>query len=116
MTGLVYAVALRLKKVSSAFLHCRTERTGDLETTCRLLEDTQAASSYSVAWIDTFPAGGRTGRGLVMLGRHQSASEVDGADPFPLHPAPRVSVPVWWPSVLVNRLSARNWRERSARN
>ena len=108
LTGFVYAVTLRLKKVTSAFLHTRTERTGDLQATCRLLEDTQAASSYSVAWIDTFPAGGRTGRGLVMLGRHQLASEVDGGpDPFPLHPAPRVSVPPWWPSFLVNRLSAR---------
>jgi|AP95_1055475.scaffolds.fasta_scaffold09163_2 decaprenylphospho-beta-D-ribofuranose 2-oxidase len=107
LTGFIYAATLELRKVQSAFLQVRTEKTSDLEATCRTLLATQSDYTYSVAWIDTFPGTTRRGRGLVMLGRHAPAAAGDSADPLRLHAPPRASVPDCIPSGAVNRFSAR---------
>ena len=107
LTGFVYAVTVGLRRVQSAFLQVRTEKTSDLEASCRTLLATQSEYTYSVAWIDTFPGATRRGRGLVMLGRHAPAEEGDPTDPLRLHSPPRASVPDCVPAFLVNRFSGR---------
>ncbi|MEC7843721.1 MAG: FAD-binding oxidoreductase [Candidatus Latescibacterota bacterium] len=107
LTGFVYAATVGLRRVQSAFLQVRTEKTSDLESTCRTLLATQSEYTYSVAWIDTFPGATRRGRGLVMLGRHAPAEEGDPTDPLRLHSPPRASVPDCVPAFLVNRFSGR---------
>ena len=107
LTGFVYAVTLELRRVRSAFLQVRTEKTSDLEATCRTLLATQSDYTYSVAWIDTFPGATRRGRGLVMLGRHSPAEKGGSEDSLELHSPPRASVPDCIPAFLVSRFSAR---------
>jgi len=111
LTGFIYAVALRLKRVESSYLRVRTVRTRSLEETCRALLDTQADHAYSVAWVDLLCRRRRRGRGLVMLGNHAAAAEVPGDAPLALHPAPRLGVPTWFPGFLVNGLTARAFNE-----
>lgn len=111
LTGFIYAVALRLRRVESSYLRVRTVRTGSLVETCRALLDTQADHAYSVAWIDLLCSRKRRGRGLVMLGNHAPAEDVPDADRLALHPSPRLGLPAWFPGVLVNVLTARVFNE-----
>ena len=116
LTGVIYAVHLRLQRVRSVFLRNVSVRTGDLADTCRVLCDTQNEFPYSVAWIDTLRRHGR-GRGQVMLGTH---AEDDCLTP--LHPPPRLSAPnlpfnlIVRPGLrLFNVLNyRRQWRRRAA--
>ena len=108
LTGFIYAAALRLKSVESAYLCVRSERTIDLGDTCQLLVDTQDDYEHSVAWIDAAATGGMCGRGLVLLGNHAPATVRD-SDPLRLHSGRAVRVPRHLPGsrLLLTRHSVR---------
>ncbi|MBQ35836.1 MAG: FAD-linked oxidase [Gemmatimonadaceae bacterium] len=116
LTGVIYAVDLRLQPVHSVFVKNVSLRTGSLSETCRVLCETQDDYPYSVAWIDTLTRRGR-GRGQVMLGAHAEDGRLQ-----PLHRPPRLSVPdlpmnlVVRPGLhLVNRAKhGMQWRRRVA--
>ena len=93
LTGFIYAAALRLRQVDSAYIHVRSERTIDLVDTCQLLVDTQSEYEYSVAWIDAAATGGMCGRGLLLLGNHAPASAAQNSDPLLLHTGRAVRMP-----------------------
>jgi decaprenylphospho-beta-D-ribofuranose 2-oxidase len=87
LTGVIYAIDLRLQRVQSAFLDNVSIRTSSLAETCSVLCATQDEFPYSVAWIDTLRQRGR-GAGHVMLGSHAKDRQLE-----PVHQAPRLSVP-----------------------
>ena len=120
LTGFVYAVDLRLRPVTSAFVDNLTIKTANLAETCAVLLQTQEDHLYSVAWIDCLSR--RLGRGLVMLGDHAPRAAVEGR-PFRLHREARVGLP-FLPGFTLNRpvvktLNAlyygRQWRARCQR-
>lgn len=100
LTGLLLSLRLRLRRVGSSDMLCRTLRADGLEQTLALLHE-HAASPYSVAWIDCLQKGAGLGRALVMLGRH--------ADDGPLRVAARRSWPLpdIFPGWLLNPWSIR---------
>ena len=106
LTGFIYAATVRLKRVESSFIQLRSERTGNLEETCRLLVETQDSSEYSVAWIDTAARGRACGRGLGLFGTHTAAPEGRNGrkGPFPLHRDDAVELPGVMPSIAFSRL------------
>jgi decaprenylphospho-beta-D-ribofuranose 2-oxidase len=116
LTGVVYALSLRLRAVHSAWIDNVSLRTRDLAETCAVLRETQQEARYSVAWIDTLSRR-RRGRGLVLLGEHAEDGPLE-----PLHGEPRLTVPplpanlVIRPGLrLVNGLRWRSqWRRRVA--
>ena len=112
LTGLIYAVSLRLQRVRSAFIDVVSVRTGSLEETCRVLRSTQDDHLYSVAWVDA-ACHRRRGRGLVLLGDHAGDGRL-----APLHGPPRwAAPPVPWslvrgPGVRLFNLAYRHWQLR----
>ena len=100
LTGFVYAITLRLRKISSAFLQTRSIKTQNLAETCQVLIDTQNDYTYSVAWLDCLSR--HWGRGLVALGNHTTPDDIP-EDPFPLHSTARFNLPMPLPRALVSR-------------
>ncbi|WP_298931426.1 FAD-binding oxidoreductase, partial [uncultured Ramlibacter sp.] len=69
LTGVILGAALQLKRIPSSVMEQTTLKLPALDA---LLEafDAEAASSYSVAWIDCIAGGAQRGRSLLMLGEH----------------------------------------------
>jgi len=68
LTGIILAATLRLAPVRSSLLNVTARRLAGLDAVLAALEE--AASLYSVAWIDTTAGGRQLGRGIVELGDH----------------------------------------------
>ena len=111
LTGFIYAVALRLRKVSSAYIRTRSIKTLGLAETCAVLEETGQGYLYSVAWIDCRPRGGKSGRGLVILGNHAPADDLGSHTPLRLHAATKPSLPFHLPRWAISRWSVRVFNE-----
>jgi len=98
LTGMVVSAAVRLKRISSAYIDQTTFKARNLQESLELF-DTHAKSSYSVAWIDCLAEGDSLGRSLLMVGDHVADGGLDSARGSSL------SLPVDMPSMLLNRYS-----------
>ena len=107
LTGFIYSVRLKLIPVDSAFLTVDSERTNDLQHTCRLLVDTQNQYTYSVAWLDCAVRGRRAGRGIVMLGNHTGT--LPRKPTWQLHSGTSKKLPMFMPGWTLNRLTVRTF-------
>ena len=92
LTGVVTRVALRLRRVGSAWMTVDTVRTPDLDTTMATLSEHDRRFRYTVAWVDLAARGAATGRGVVTSGDHAAAVDAPG-DPARYHPTARLAVP-----------------------
>lgn len=109
LTGAILRLALRLRKVETAWIRQTTHPEPDLESTFKRFEASEDAT-YSVAWIDALAKGRGLGRSLVMLGEHATADELPAARRgAPLAAAARrqLSVPLDAPGWLLNGFSVR---------
>jgi FAD/FMN-containing dehydrogenase len=105
LTGLIAEVALRLIPISTAFMQVQHHPAKDLDAVMALL-DGGADAKYSVAWIDCLAKGRSLGRSVVMNGRHAEPTDLKrGRDPLHLRPVQRFSVPMNFPSWILNPLS-----------
>ncbi len=75
-TGIISRVRLRLQKVRTGWIRSTTVATRSFDETAAAIE-ADSASTYSVSWIDSLACGRNMGRGVVMLGEHADAGEVD---------------------------------------
>ena len=103
LTGFIYAAALRLRRVSSAYIQMRSIKTAGLAETCSILEGTKEEFLYSVAWVDCFSGGGRSGRSLVILGNHAPADALGSSTPLLLHSSNKRNLPFHFPGRAINR-------------
>lgn len=82
LTGIIVAIALRLRRIESPWIHVESRRTRDLEETFAALAEVDSRFRYTVAWIDGLARGARLGRGVVMGGDHSTLggerAEMDG--------------------------------------
>jgi len=72
LTGIILRAAIRLRKISSAWIKQRTLVANNLKHAIDIFENSHDAT-YSVAWIDCLKKGSTLGRSLVMLGEHLDA-------------------------------------------
>jgi decaprenylphospho-beta-D-ribofuranose 2-oxidase len=108
LTGFIYAVTLRLRRVPSAFIAVRSERAGNLRAALQLLSETEGIYTYSVAWIDCLARGGARGRSILMLGNHAEPNQLPaGAKVWQPHSHRRLDFPVDLPEFVLNPLSMR---------
>ena len=75
LTGVIVRAAIRLRKISSAWIRQRTLVASNLKHVIDIFENSHDAT-YSVAWIDCLKKGSALGRSLVMLGEHLDADSV----------------------------------------
>ncbi len=79
MLGCFLSLTLRLKKVHSGLLRVEPISAGSLAEMIRIFEERLDHADYLVGWVDCFPGGSQTGRGLV----HQADHLAPGEDPRP---------------------------------
>ena len=107
LTGAIYAVTLRLKKIENTYMRTRTLKTRNFNELCRHFEETQQEYTYSVAWIDSLANGAHLGRGSLILGEHATADQAPPSKRFKLHSTRGPSVPFFFPSATLNGLTMR---------
>ena len=113
LTGIVLSAVLRVRKVESGWMVVRTERLPDLRSVMERMQEADATSTYSVAWIDTTARGAALGRSVLTLGEHATLGDVEGRkrDRWALPRSPRLRVPPAIPVNLVSRPAVRLFNE-----
>lgn len=109
LTGVILRLALRLRRVETAWIAQRTIPAPDLAGACAAFDE-HAGASYSVAWIDALAGGRSLGRSLVMTGEHAREEQLPHSRrdaPFALPAGRRLTVPVDAPGWLLNGFSIR---------
>ena len=79
MLGIFSRVVMETKRVHSGLMEVRGVSTHDLREMMEVFEAEKKGADYLVGWIDCFPGGDRSGRGLVHVGRNLDLGE----DPDP---------------------------------
>jgi len=121
LTGLILSATLRLRRLGPGVPQVRTETVPlrDLDDFFGQAGEADAASEFTVAWIDSLARGARVGRGLFTRGNWADAG-LPGARPR----RRGLSVPVALPISPLNRLTvaafnglvrARGWMARGER-
>jgi decaprenylphospho-beta-D-ribofuranose 2-oxidase len=109
LTGIVLRAAIRLRRVSSAWIEQRTLVAENISHAIELFEQSHDAT-YSVAWIDCLQKGSALGRSLVMLGEHADAIAVPSQyrkSLLHIPPKSKLSIPTEFPSWALNSFSVR---------
>lgn len=120
LTGLILAAVLRLGRIRAPWLRTEATPLGGLDDFFGRASEADAASEFTVAWIDCLSSGSRTGRGILFRGDWAEAGEAARA------PARRrrLAIPLELPFSPLNRLTlgafnaayyARNRLARGAR-
>jgi FAD/FMN-containing dehydrogenase len=110
LTGMILDARLRLRPVESAWLRVDYRKARDLDETLGVFAESDAASPYSVAWIDCLARGRAMGRAVVMHGDHARAADAqaEGRAPYPSAGSRTVpTVPCDVPGMLLNPLTMR---------
>ena len=103
LTGFITRARIQMRRVETAYLQVRLEKTQSLNETLDALEAGDRQYEYSAAWVDCLCS--QAGRSLVMLGRHAAASEIDERIHSPLVPRERrrLRVPLVLPFTPLQR-------------
>jgi len=110
LTGCITEATVQLERKSTAYCSVNYRRTADIEETLRYFEDTDAASQYSVAWIDCVAQGKSLGRSVVMTAHDAAPSDLPAAlaaNPLRLPIRRKRSVPRFVPSAVLNYQTVR---------
>ncbi|WGF87091.1 FAD-binding protein [Marinivivus vitaminiproducens] len=99
LTGLVTALALRLKRVPGNGFALRERRIADLDGFLRAFAE-RGEDDYSVGWIDGLATGAALGRGILETARPAEA-RLDGK------PVRAKRIPIDFPGVALNSWSVR---------
>lgn len=95
LTGLILSAKIKLRRINSSDILCRSIRAENLEQLLQLFEE-HASSPYSVAWIDCLKGGDQLGRSILILGEHAK----DG--PLQVASDAAITVPGIFPGSLLN--------------
>lgn len=100
LTGIILSATLRLKSIRSSAIVETTIKAPDLDAVLAAFEE-NAATNYSVAWIDCLAQGKNLGRSLLMLGEHSD----DG--PLTVQAKRPLEVPFDMPANLLNHVTVK---------
>lgn len=108
LTGHITRIAIRLRRVPSAWCKVRTLRGRDLSHTLELLAANDGSYRHTVAWMDCVAVGDRLGRGVVMLGNEATPAELSpkaAAAPHRLPSKVKLAVPFDLPDFALGPLT-----------
>mgnify|MGYP001239175630 CR=1 FL=1 len=96
LTGIIVDATFRLHRIQSSLLSVDTDRTPDLDTTLDLMESSDHAYDYSVAWIDLMAGGAHQGRSVLDRGHFAALDQL--SDRQRVHPLSfRTTTPATFP-------------------
>jgi decaprenylphospho-beta-D-ribofuranose 2-oxidase len=104
LSGVILTVEFQLKKIASSYIRQKNVIIRNLNEMMTRLKEFEAAT-YSVAWIDCMASGENLGRGVLMLGEHATKEEVRNKNILKVHNNPRITIPLYAPSFLLNPLT-----------
>ena len=99
LTGVITWVEINLLTVESAYIDQRIIRFSSVRDFLSLSCEHDAYHEYTVAWIDCAAKNNRLGRGILFLGKHTKAKNLEKPS---LH---TINVPFTPPFSLINRMS-----------
>ncbi|MEJ2479721.1 MAG: FAD-binding oxidoreductase [Acidihalobacter sp.] len=102
LTGLIGEVALRLRRIETAYILARHHPARDLDELMALFQDPERDDAYTVAWIDCLSG---SGRGVFMAGHHAGVDELPPEmryRPLELSPRRTLDIPFNLPGGLLN--------------
>lgn len=102
LTGFIYQVKLRLKKVNSPWITQKTIVNRNLDESLQAFEQ-NAGSTYSVAWLDTVASGKNFGRSLLFLGEHSEQKQ--DFHQKSIQKKQKISIPIYLPNFTLNKLT-----------
>lgn len=119
-TGLVQQVTLRLAPIETAWMTATAVKVQNWEELLAVLDEREQRHESVLCWIDTLAAGRRLGRGMVFLGDHARANDLDAArqrQPLARNVSPARRLPSlingWCLNAWTNRLfNAAVWRRQ----
>jgi FAD/FMN-containing dehydrogenase len=108
-TGIILSAEIELIPVESSYISTKVIKARNLYELLDLAQ-IYKDEKYSVSWIDCLSSGKSFGRGLLLLGRHTELAALNGSqryNPLKIHSAPKIKIPFYPPSGLINRYSMR---------
>ena len=104
LTGHIIRVAIRLRRVPSAYCKVRYIKSKNLSHTLSLLSEHDVNYRHTVAWMDCLASGEKLGRGVLMLGNEAEVTDLSKSQlrmgPHHLPNRPEISVlfnlPSWF--------------------
>lgn len=108
LTGIIVDVELKLQRIASSYIKCRSIRTRNLSETLDCFSQLEPEFQYSVAWIDCLAGKSQLGRGIVMFGNHAELEDLNPSQrsqPFFVAGKQAINVPFDLPGFLLNRYS-----------
>lgn len=101
LTGHILRVAVRLRRVASAYCKVRYIKSKNLADTLALLSEHDAHYRHTVAWMDCLAEGDNLGRGVLMLGNEAELSDLPETlqkSPYKLPKRLQLTIPFYFPS------------------
>jgi hypothetical protein len=100
LTGVILDATIKLIPISSALISQQTLKCQSLKDVYESFDE-NARATYSVAWIDCLKSGKSLGRSVLLLGEHKERGKLR------LSLKSRISVPIYAPASLLNKVSVR---------
>jgi decaprenylphospho-beta-D-ribofuranose 2-oxidase len=107
LTGLLLSARIRLQPVETAFVRVDYRKVSHFEEAIAVMTESDHLYDYSVAWIDCLAGGKALGRSILMRGNPAGRGDLPARiqDPLSRRPSPGRSLPLDFPSGLLNRHS-----------
>ncbi len=104
LTGVIANATVKLIPIRSSFLETRTDKFYGLDEFRALSAARASEYRYTVAWLDCAASGRNFARGVLLSANHVDYPPVSEK---PVDIAPRLSIPLNFPSWVLNRYSIR---------
>ncbi len=108
LLGIILTVTIKLRRVSTTFFAQKSIVAHNLEEMLHLIESSEKDYNYSVAWIDSLATGEKMGNGVLVVGNEAKIEDLPAKyhkNPLKISGAPKLSVPFFLPSFVLNTLS-----------
>jgi decaprenylphospho-beta-D-ribofuranose 2-oxidase len=108
LTGVIFELELRMRRVESAYLDGELIRAGNIDAAIEAFERIDAQYGYSVAWIDCNSTKSALGRSILNVGNFATLDQLpQNLAQNPLNTAPKLSPLVPFDLPVVNSLTVR---------
>jgi FAD/FMN-containing dehydrogenase len=104
LTGMITRVKFRLKKIETSYIKQKQIKAKNLDELIKLFEDYKTYT-YSMAWIDCLSKGEQFGRGILIVGEHAKAGDLNNKQKkkiLKVSGKPKISFPFNMPSWTLN--------------
>lgn len=114
LTGMILDATFELIPVETRFIHVEEKRCPNLDAMLEMMDESDDAYHYSVAWIDCSARGKRLGRGILGQGDHARFDDLPKSKRQHAHaftPRYLAQAPPVMPNGLVNAWTVRAFNE-----